>query len=120
MDRGESTMSRPDDGSWRTVDGPAPISGERRAIEVDGRSLVLWRTELGRLVACDDVCPHQANELSTGFVQGEELICAHHGYAIDVNGWCPDVFAATRVYEVAEEGDVVEVRIQSVRGRSGH
>lgn len=83
---------------------------------IAGDFVVLWRTETGRLVACEGRCPHQWSPLDTeGVVVGEELICRTHewrfapdgtGTKVNVNGR-RDVKADVRVYECEErDGEV--------------
>jgi nitrite reductase/ring-hydroxylating ferredoxin subunit len=43
----------------------------------------------GRLVVVADECPHDGGRISDGFVDGERLICARHGWALEArNGRC--------------------------------
>ena len=49
---------------------------------------VLFRTEVGRLVALRDRCPHRFVPLSRGKVQGETIACAYHGLRFDHAGAC--------------------------------
>lgn len=67
-----------------------------RAIEVpagailrarDGaRAVAVARLGSGRLVVVDDVCPHDGGRISDGFVDGERLVCARHGWELEVVG----------------------------------
>ena len=53
---------------------------------VDGEELVVWRSRAGVLCAHQRRCPHLDEDLAEGSVQGEELVCAAHGWAIGCDG----------------------------------
>ena len=43
----------------------------------------------GRLVVVADECPHDGGRISDGFVDGERLICARHGWELEArDGRC--------------------------------
>ena len=43
----------------------------------------------GRLVVVADECPHDGGRISDGFVDGERLVCARHGWELEArNGRC--------------------------------
>jgi nitrite reductase/ring-hydroxylating ferredoxin subunit len=45
----------------------------------------------GRAFVVEDRCPHDGGLLSNGFVDGDRLVCARHGWAFEVcTGRCPD------------------------------
>ncbi len=53
------------------------------------RAVAVARLESGRLVVVDDTCPHDGGRISDGFVEGERLVCARHGWELEVeNGRC--------------------------------
>ena len=56
------------------------------AVEVDGRECVVWRGRSGRLGSAPRFCPHLDHDLVDGFVEGDELVCAGHGWAFDGAG----------------------------------
>jgi phenylpropionate dioxygenase-like ring-hydroxylating dioxygenase large terminal subunit len=56
------------------------------AVEVDGDEFVLWRAHDGRVCSAPRYCPHLDHDLVEGFVQGDELVCAGHGWAFDGAG----------------------------------
>lgn len=39
--------------------------------------------ESGHIAVLDDVCPHDGGLLSDGFVEGERVVCARHGWEFD-------------------------------------
>jgi phenylpropionate dioxygenase-like ring-hydroxylating dioxygenase large terminal subunit len=56
------------------------------AVEVDGDEFVLWRARDGRVCSAPRYCPHLDHDLTEGFVDGDELVCAGHGWAFDGAG----------------------------------
>ena len=56
-----------------------------------GRSIVLYRTTGGDVVAMEDRCPHKSVALSMGRVQGDSIQCPYHGWQFDPSGTCVDV-----------------------------
>jgi phenylpropionate dioxygenase-like ring-hydroxylating dioxygenase large terminal subunit len=51
-----------------------------------GRSVAIARLGSGRLVVVDDVCPHDGGRISDGFVDGDRLVCARHGWELEALG----------------------------------
>lgn len=66
------------------VDPLAP--GAIAAVEIDGHECVVWRGRSGRLGSAPRFCPHLDHDLTDGFVSGDELVCAGHGWAFDGDG----------------------------------
>ena len=52
-----------------------------------GERIVLYRAG-GRLVALKDLCVHRGTPLSLGWIDGEELRCAYHGWGYAATGAC--------------------------------
>lgn len=73
----------------------ASTAGQRLAVgaviaaRVGARRVAVARLGSGRLVVVADECPHDGGRISDGFVEGEQLICARHGWALEArNGRC--------------------------------
>lgn len=55
----------------------------------DGEALVLAVLEDGSRVLMPDSCPHDGGLLSSGFVEGNVVVCARHGWEFDgLSGVC--------------------------------
>ncbi len=67
---------------------PALSAGEVRAVEAEGRRLVLCEVE-GSVYALDDRCPHADVSLSGGRLEGAILECPLHGGKLDVRDGKP-------------------------------
>ena len=59
-----------------------PVGAIVRA-RAGARAVAVARLESGRVVVVDDVCPHDGGRISDGFVDGERLVCARHGWELD-------------------------------------
>jgi len=64
-------------------------TGSVIAARIGARRVAVARLGSGRLVVVDDVCPHDGGRISDGFVDGEHLVCARHGWELVArNGRC--------------------------------
>ncbi|MFG0320511.1 MAG: Rieske (2Fe-2S) protein, partial [Planctomycetota bacterium JB042] len=85
-------------------------TGTLRTTKVDGRALVLGRTDDGEAFALDNRCPHEGYPLSTGELKGERLTCSWHNWKFDVrDGRCLVGGEGVRHYPVREVGGALEV-----------
>ena len=50
--------------------------------------VAVWRSQGGVVSAWDNRCPHRGMRLSQGFVRGESLACAYHGWHYSCSGQC--------------------------------
>jgi phenylpropionate dioxygenase-like ring-hydroxylating dioxygenase large terminal subunit len=74
---------------WHPVAASASLAGGASlAFKLLGRELVLWRTADGVAHAADDRCPHRGTRLSIGRVDGQDLVCAYHGWRYAPGGEC--------------------------------
>jgi len=62
-----------------TVDVPI---GAVVAARDGARPVAVARLGSGRLVIVADECPHDGGRISDGFVDGERLVCARHGWEL--------------------------------------
>ena len=63
--------------------------------------LIWWYVEQSEgVVAARDLCMHRGSPLSMGRVQGDEIVCAYHGWRYGPEGECvriPSQPASTRI-----------------------
>jgi phenylpropionate dioxygenase-like ring-hydroxylating dioxygenase large terminal subunit len=72
----------PDDGRAQVDDlGDVPV-GAVVAARDGARPVAVARLGSGRLVIVADVCPHDGGRISDGFVDGDRLVCARHGWEL--------------------------------------
>jgi phenylpropionate dioxygenase-like ring-hydroxylating dioxygenase large terminal subunit len=77
---------------WHPVAASASLApGASLAVNLFGRELVLWRTADGTAHCADDRCPHRGTRLSIGRVDGQELVCAYHGWRYASGGQCTHI-----------------------------
>jgi len=64
-------------------------AGAVLAARIGARRVAVARLGSGRLVVVADECPHDGGRISDGFVEGERLICARHGWQLEArDGRC--------------------------------
>jgi nitrite reductase/ring-hydroxylating ferredoxin subunit len=84
----------PDDGILEIGDlgdsvGRGVAAGTLIAARIGARRVAVARLGSGRLVVVADECPHDGGRISDGFVDGERLVCARHGWELEArNGRC--------------------------------
>jgi len=81
---------------WHPVAYAADVACAPRATTLLGEPLVLWRGTRGAVHAFRDVCVHRGTALSLGCVDGDEIVCAYHGWRYGSDGAC------TRIPQLAE------------------
>ncbi|WP_338759538.1 aromatic ring-hydroxylating dioxygenase subunit alpha [Massilia sp. METH4] len=77
--------------------------------------VALYRTEAGAVVALDDRCPHRWAPLSSGWLEGDNIVCGYHGLRFSTEGRCvkaptqanPPTRAKVHAYPVREIGPLV-------------
>jgi len=91
------------DADWHPVALASALTvGGRIAVRLLGRELVVWRGADGVARATEDRCPHRGTRLSIGSVDGDELVCAYHGWRFAGDGRCLHV-PAHPALEVASQ-----------------
>jgi vanillate O-demethylase monooxygenase subunit len=111
---------------WHPVAYAADVTSAPRATTLLGEPLVLWRDVQGQAHAFRDVCVHRGTALSLGRVEGDEIVCAYHGWRFAGDGTCtaipqlPDprrVPARARAvaYPVCERYDLVWTALEAPR-----
>jgi hypothetical protein len=58
------------------------MPGAMLAARIGPRRVAVARLGSGRLVVVADECPHDGGRISDGFVDGERLVCARHGWEL--------------------------------------
>lgn len=87
-DDGVPDLGEPDD-LVGVAAGRSLAVGAVIAARVGARRVAVARLGSGRLVVVTDECPHDGGRISDGFVEGERLVCARHGWLLEArNGRC--------------------------------
>jgi len=97
----------------RTDDVP---EGSIRPAKLLDEDLVLWRIH-GEVKVWQDLCVHRGTRLSLGYLEGDELVCAYHGWTYNSEGECvrfpahpdqkPPPKARVRTYRATERYGLV-------------
>ena len=108
------------------VDGFVPVAkageisvGQLKAVEVQGRRLLVCHTE-GGFSAIDDTCTHDDGPLADGWLDGNAIECPRHGARFDVTTGkvlCLPAAVGIRTYPVVVEGDDVKVKVVNESGK---
>jgi phenylpropionate dioxygenase-like ring-hydroxylating dioxygenase large terminal subunit len=73
---------------WHPVAFASEISDRPVHADLLGEPLVVWRGASGALRAMSDLCVHRGTALSLGWIKGDELVCAYHGWRYGADGRC--------------------------------
>jgi len=98
-----------DDITWIRVAALSDLGeGEVTSVEVNGRSLALYRLEDGSVHATDNECTHALAYLSEGWLEGDVIECPLHGGCFNVRtgkGLGDPIEEDLRTYPVQISGD---------------
>ncbi len=73
---------------WHPVGFSPALDDGPMAAELLGEPVVLWRGRDGHPRVVSDVCVHRGTALSLGWVSGDEIVCAYHGWRYGGDGRC--------------------------------
>jgi aminopyrrolnitrin oxygenase len=73
---------------WALMPSSDLARGRAKTIDALGRTLVVFRTESGKVAAMDRFCPHMGASLAQGKVAGERIVCPFHLWEYDCEGAC--------------------------------
>jgi phenylpropionate dioxygenase-like ring-hydroxylating dioxygenase large terminal subunit len=76
---------------WYAVLLSSELHHKPLAIQVWYQDIVLFRNRQGRVHALENRCPHRLVKLSSGYVQGNDIVCTYHGWSFDGNGHCTNI-----------------------------
>jgi 3-phenylpropionate/trans-cinnamate dioxygenase ferredoxin subunit len=99
--------------SWHDVGTPADFAtGSCQVVIVGGREIAVANVH-GRLYAIDNVCTHDGEELASGPLEGDEIICPRHGARFSLKtgaALTPPAYEPVKVYDVRVDDGRVRVR----------
>ena len=70
---------------WHPVLWSKEVADKPVAVQLLDQPLVVWRANDG-LSAFYDLCLHRGAALSLGWVSGDQLVCAYHGWNYTADG----------------------------------
>jgi 5,5'-dehydrodivanillate O-demethylase len=62
--------------------------GQAKPLRIMGEDFTLFRGASGKAQVIADRCAHRGAKLSIGWVEGDEIRCAYHGWSYDAAGQC--------------------------------
>ncbi len=87
--------------------------------QIGHADMAIWRSTSGVISAWENRCPHRGMRLSHGFVRGESLACAYHGWHYDCDAKChyipahpelePPSTIRPAIYSVVEKAGIIWV-----------
>lgn len=77
--------------AWYMAGWVSELDAELSTVKILKHSIVLYRTEAGRWVAFEDLCPHKLVPLSFGKRVGDCLRCNYHGLKFAEDGRCVEI-----------------------------
>jgi 5,5'-dehydrodivanillate O-demethylase len=74
---------------WQPIYHTADLAiGRAVPLHILGENFTLYRGESGRVCLTDARCPHRGTQLSSGWVEGDDLRCFYHGWKFAADGAC--------------------------------
>lgn len=97
---------------WLPVSSDTDLEdGQILRVEIEGRSIAVYRLETGELFATDGICTHALAYLADGWLDGDVVECPLHGGCFNVRtgkGLGPPITEDLATYPVRiQEGEVV-------------
>lgn len=86
--------------------------GTVRTVEIEGTPIAVFNLN-GHYYAIEDVCTHEAETLSDGAVEGEEIVCPRHGAHFSIvtgAALSPPAYEPVTTFPVQVEGGMVMVK----------
>ena len=86
--------------------------GTVRTVEIEGTPIAVFNLD-GYYYAIEDVCTHEAETLSDGEVEGEEIVCPRHGAHFSIltgRALSPPAYEPVTTFPVQVEGGMVQVK----------
>ncbi|HEY9763698.1 MAG TPA: aromatic ring-hydroxylating dioxygenase subunit alpha [Trichocoleus sp.] len=104
---------------WYVLARSSELKDKPLGVTLWKQNIVLFRDRKGDVHALEDRCPHRQVKLSEGQVDGDNLVCAYHGWSFNAQGNCADVpyleanqklpTCAIRIYPVREQDGFIWV-----------
>ena len=98
-------------------------AGRAKPIRIMSEDFTLYRGESGQAHCVAFRCAHRGTQLSTGWVEGDEIRCFYHGWKYDGTGQCteqpaePEPFCR-RIFGICRHSFLLPMPSPAVSGRS--
>jgi 3-phenylpropionate/trans-cinnamate dioxygenase ferredoxin subunit len=83
-----------------------------KVVDLDGTNIAVFNID-GAYFAIEDVCTHDGGDLSSGCLEGDQIICVRHGARFCVRtgeALTAPAYEPTAVFPVRVENGVIQVR----------
>ena len=98
---------------WVTVARVGELApGGWRVADVDGAQVAVFNLD-GQHYAIEDVCTHDAGQLTGGSVEGDQIVCPRHGARFCIRtgvALCAPAYEPTAIFPVRIEDGEIQVR----------
>ena len=98
---------------WTAVAPAGEIApGTSKTVDVEGTVIAVFNLG-GEFFAIEDVCTHDGEELASGCIEGDEIICPRHGARFNIRTGevtAPPAYEAVDCFPVRVESGTVQVR----------
>ena len=88
--------------------------GQMKAVEVQGKRLLICHATDDKFYAVDDTCTHDDGPLADGWLEGTAIECPRHGARFDVKTGkvlCLPAAVGIASYPVQVAGDEIQVNL---------
>ena len=102
-------------GYWHPVAFSEEAGGKPLAVQLLDERLVLCRLG-GQVRAFHDLCIHRGTPISLGWVEGETIVCAYHGWAYQADGACVRIPSIPPEHPIPKKACLTAYRAQERYG----
>ncbi|HZP96475.1 MAG TPA: aromatic ring-hydroxylating dioxygenase subunit alpha [Candidatus Limnocylindria bacterium] len=100
---------------WFPVALSADVADKPIPVTLLGEGVVLYRTTIG-IAALHDLCIHRGTPLSLGWIDGDELVCAYHGWGYEGSGACTRIPSLAPGRPIPPKARVGAYQVQELYG----
>jgi len=98
---------------WKDVAAVGEIPNRIcRVVDLDGTQVAVFNLD-GEYFAIEDVCTHDGGDLTSGWVEGDQIICPRHGAHFCIRtgaALSAPAFEATATFPVRVQDGTIQVR----------
>jgi phenylpropionate dioxygenase-like ring-hydroxylating dioxygenase large terminal subunit len=100
---------------WHPILWSKELTDKPVAAKLLDQPLVLWRSN-GKIAAFYDLCIHRGTPLSLGWVSGDQLVCAYHGWNYAADGRCTRIPSLPPDREIPAKARATAYRVRERYG----
>jgi phenylpropionate dioxygenase-like ring-hydroxylating dioxygenase large terminal subunit len=100
---------------WHPILWSKELTDKPVAVKLLDQPLVLWRSNW-KIAAFYDLCIHRGTPLSLGWVSGDQLVCAYHGWNYAADGHCTRIPSLPPHREIPAKARATAYRVRERYG----